>query len=41
MTCNLTVIPRLGLGIHEFAWYSTLSPTKTRGWQGQAHGCPV
>ena len=31
-----SVIPRLGLGIHEFACNRSDSPNETRGWQGQA-----
>src|SRR4030095_3528782 len=31
-----SVIPRLGLGIHEFASDCTALRRETRGWQGQA-----
>jgi hypothetical protein len=30
------VIPRLGLGIHEFACNDAFPPKETREWQGQA-----
>ena len=31
-----SVIPRLGLGIHEFRWARPRMWKQTRGWQGQA-----